>query len=225
MSISELAEQSALTVPTIKFYIRQGLLHPGTKMNRTRSWYGLDHLSRLRLIRTMIEVGRVPIAAVKSVVDLLESPELDRHGMICRILATMHPQVDLDDTGLQARQDVVAFLDDLGWRVAPDAPSIDTLAAALAGLRAVYGPAPAAVFTDQAGVVAQLAALELAGRPVAASPAAEVEWAVAGTLVFEQAMVALRRLAHEALSTGGLPVDPSGGVRVPRAGAGPPAAG
>lgn len=207
MSISELADRSGLTIPTIKFYIRQGLLAPGTKMNRTRSWYGLDHLSRLRLIRTMIEVGGVPIAAVKSVVDLVDRPGLDRHDMIRQALVAMHPHVDLDDAGLRARQDVVAFLDGLGWRVAPDAPSIDTLAAALVSLRAVYGAAPAGVFAEQAGLVAQLAARELAGRPVAADPAAEVEWAVTGTLVFEQAMVALRRLAHQAISTGGLTVD------------------
>lgn len=64
MSISELADRSGLTIPTIKFYIRQGLLAPGTKMNRTRSWYGLDHR-----VRPRPHAGRTPFDGTE-VIDI-----------------------------------------------------------------------------------------------------------------------------------------------------------
>lgn len=209
LSVSALAEQSGVTVPSIKFYIREGVLPPGERVNRTRAVYGARHLSRLRLIRTLTEIGHMPLANVKRVLTDIDTATDDRHVVIRRTLAALSPPLTLDAAGQQARVDVLAMLRQLGWRLDEDAAGLDSLAVALRSLRAVYGPAPAEVFAGHAQVIASLAAADLTSRPSFADLETEVEWAVTGTLVFEQAMVALRRLAHEALVPGPAGNDPT----------------
>ena len=53
MRISELGRRSGLSVPTIKFYIREGLLPPGRRTARNQSRYGEAHVERLRIIRVL----------------------------------------------------------------------------------------------------------------------------------------------------------------------------
>ncbi len=53
MRISDLGRRSGLSVPTIKFYIREGLLPPGRRTARNQSRYGEAHVERLRIIRIL----------------------------------------------------------------------------------------------------------------------------------------------------------------------------
>ena len=66
--ISELAEASGVSLPTLKYYLREGLLMPGTATSRTRAEYGEAHLERLRLVRALVESGGLGIAGVRDVV-------------------------------------------------------------------------------------------------------------------------------------------------------------
>ncbi len=53
MRISDLGRRSGLSIPTIKFYIREGLLPPGTRTARNQARYGEAHVERLRVIRIL----------------------------------------------------------------------------------------------------------------------------------------------------------------------------
>jgi hypothetical protein len=44
-------------VPTIKYYVREGLLPPGQLASPNQTQYDNSHLRRLRLIRALTEVG------------------------------------------------------------------------------------------------------------------------------------------------------------------------
>jgi DNA-binding transcriptional MerR regulator len=57
MWMAELAARSGLSVATIKFYLREGLLPPGEATGATRSRYDESHVRRLRLIRALTEVA------------------------------------------------------------------------------------------------------------------------------------------------------------------------
>ena len=74
MRISELAEASGVSIATLKYYLREGLLHPGRTVSRTRADYDETHVDRVRLVRALIEVGGMSLAAVKRVVDVVSSP-------------------------------------------------------------------------------------------------------------------------------------------------------
>ena len=71
--IDELARRAGLTVDTIRFYQREGLIPPAQRAGRAKV-YGQDHLTRLAQIRDL-QARRFSLAAIKA---LLESdrPEL-----------------------------------------------------------------------------------------------------------------------------------------------------
>src|SRR5690349_23581704 len=78
--IDELARKAGLTVDTIRYYAREGLLDPPTKQGRNR-FYGPDHLERLERI-CQLRGQRFSLAAIKATVDV------DRPGLEGLFLAT-----------------------------------------------------------------------------------------------------------------------------------------
>ena len=55
MWMSELSSRSGLPVPTIKYYLREQLLHAGEAVGATRARYDDSHVRRLRLVRALTE--------------------------------------------------------------------------------------------------------------------------------------------------------------------------
>jgi DNA-binding transcriptional MerR regulator len=69
----ELSRRSGVPRSTIKFYLREGLLAPGEASAPKQARYGEAHLERLRLIRALREVARLPLDVIGRV-----TRELDR---------------------------------------------------------------------------------------------------------------------------------------------------
>jgi len=67
MRIDDLAHESGLTVDTIRYYQREGLLPPGERDGRHRV-YGPDHLRRLARIKEL-QARRFSIAAIRAFVS------------------------------------------------------------------------------------------------------------------------------------------------------------
>lgn len=74
MLITELAERSSTPAATIKYYVREGLLPAGERVGGNRTIYSEEHERRLRLIRAMLEVGKLSIASVKTILNALDEP-------------------------------------------------------------------------------------------------------------------------------------------------------
>ena len=199
MRMSELARRSAVPVPTIKYYLREGLLPAGTPSSATQASYSGTHLERLRLIRVLREVGQVPVAAVRAVLAAIDDPGLP----LPDVLAIAHhalgppPPAGPDAAHAAARAAVLDFIAARGWVVDPAAPSVDVLAAALRALQGVSGPCGPEVFTPYAEAADRIARQELATVDPSAGTGEAVAQIVVGTVVYEQALTALRRLAEE----------------------------
>jgi DNA-binding transcriptional MerR regulator len=201
MRISELSNATGVPVPTIKFYLREGILPPGRRIATNQAEYDEDHVRRLRLIRALAEVGGLPLATVRDVLRAVDDPSLPMHdalGIAHRALAP-----DLGEQGdpavAEARAEVDRFLEELGWEVSPDAPGRDELAVALATLRRLGWPdADTRLFTRYANAADRLAAREVERTtPTGATRAEMMERVVIGTVVFDAVVSALRRLAQE----------------------------
>lgn len=82
MRINELAERSGISVATIKYYVREGLLPGGDRTGYNRVEYDESHLHRLRLVRTLLELGRLPIAATKEVVAAVDDDARTVHSSL-----------------------------------------------------------------------------------------------------------------------------------------------
>jgi DNA-binding transcriptional MerR regulator len=81
MRISELADSSGVSVPTIKYYLREGLLPPGEKVTGRLADYGERHVRRLRLLRALREVGGISVEALRGLVDAVADRSSSVHEM------------------------------------------------------------------------------------------------------------------------------------------------
>lgn len=200
MKVSELSLRSRRSIPTIKYYLREGLLPPGRRTAGNQADYGEDHLHRLRLITTLLDVGGLPIATVRTVLDAIDNESMSMHevlGVAHHGLALRRSDAAPSKTFEAAAEDVDQFLDELGWQVKADAPAKRELAGALVSLRQLGWNVGADVFSRYALAADELASWELGRTPPASSRSRTVEAVVVGTVVFEVALIALRRLAEE----------------------------
>lgn len=200
MRISELSRRAGVSIPTIKFYLREGLLPPGERTAPRQASYTDDHLQRLRLIRTLTEVGGLSLRDVRSILEALDDGGLPIHELLgVAHYALARPTDPDDDTPdlVEARAEVDRFIAELGWRVSPEAPGRLELARALVGLRGLGREAAARDFAPYARVADEVAAWEVATLPTEGPRAEAVERVVVGTVVFEAVLAALRRLAQE----------------------------
>lgn len=104
-----------------------------------------------------------------------------------------------------ALADVNEYIDRLGWTGSDTSPARYALAQALVSLRRLGRDCGPEVFDLYAHHANQLATREIASLPSGADRDRTVEEAVVGTIVFEAALTALRRLAeahHSAMRYG-----------------------
>ncbi|MET7464841.1 MerR family transcriptional regulator [Nonomuraea sp. NPDC005501] len=199
MRISELSARSGVAIATIKYYLREGLLHQGEQLAATRAEYDDSHLRRLRLIRALLEIGRLPVAAIKQVVEAVEDETLPVH----RVLGTAHyalgPAVEpepgeLWETALAESDRLVA---EQGWTLTPYAPTRAELAQTLVTLRRLGMSTDLKRFADAAG---RIAGEDMDTIPFDGPRESAVEALVLGTVLYGRALDTLRRMAHESES-------------------------
>src|SRR5687767_6461811 len=123
MRISQLSHRAGLPVGTVKFYLRTGLLHHGRATSATQAIYDESHLERLRLIRALLEVGRLSHVEIQRVLDAIDANEgndVDRVSDAVAVRATGDEEVDLG-----AARDLV---EQVGWWISDDSPHLPHLA-------------------------------------------------------------------------------------------------
>ncbi|WDZ83306.1 MerR family transcriptional regulator [Micromonospora cathayae] len=201
MRISELGRRSGLPVATIKFYLREGLLPPGTRTARNQAEYDQSHLARLRLIQTLTGIGRFSLASVREVLDAVDDRGMSVDGVCSVIIRALLPAAHLGGSGQMesgaARAQVDQFIEALGWRIPPDATARAAMARVLAVLRQLDSGFTMEFFAPYADAADRLSAHDLDALPVTGSPErVALEW-TARVVLFEAGLVAMRALAHE----------------------------
>ncbi|WNV84534.1 MerR family transcriptional regulator [Umezawaea sp. Da 62-37] len=94
MKVSELASAANVSIPKIKYYLREGMLPPGTLTSPNQAWYGAAHLRRLKVIRALAEVGGLSIAVTRDV--LLAVDNEVRDGVLPDVVTTTPDESDFD---------------------------------------------------------------------------------------------------------------------------------
>ncbi|MFD3728543.1 MerR family transcriptional regulator [Streptomyces sp. NPDC058671] len=72
MRIAELGRTCGVSTPTIKYYIREGLLPAGRLTSSNQARYTEEHVHRLRLIRALLELGGLSVTKVRAIVTVLD---------------------------------------------------------------------------------------------------------------------------------------------------------
>lgn len=133
--MAELARRSGLSVATIKFYLREGLLQPGRHTSVNQAVYDASHLERLRLVRALVEVAGLPLAKIREVVRAVgaESSVLDAMAVTQDALVGDIDADVSDDVSAEALDRVIQGR---GWRCHPGSPAYRAAVRAVAVLRA-----------------------------------------------------------------------------------------
>ncbi|WP_327158336.1 MerR family transcriptional regulator [Streptomyces tubercidicus] len=203
MRLSELSERSGVSTATIKYYLREGLLQPGRRVSATQAEYGEDHLRRLRLVRALIQIGRVPVAGAREVIAAAEDESLDHHlrlGAATRALPCAERPAEDDPAVETARRSVEALLERLGWSAGPGPdmrnPAHRRLIDSVAALVRLGYPCDTEQLLPYGRLAAQLAVTDLDMVEEQPTPTGQIEAAVALTVLYEPVLLSLRRMAH-----------------------------
>ncbi|MBF4621301.1 MerR family transcriptional regulator [Clavibacter sp. VKM Ac-2542] len=200
LPISELAERSGCSVATIKYYLREGLLHPGVKVNARRTAFDETHLARLRLVRGLIHVVGVTIEQAGTILDLVADPDQSVVGAMRKATAAL-PTGDRSSSAAgeaaPARSTAAteALLDRLGVQHTADSVPVAQLDRALELAEEAGIPLDESQIRTYVDAVRDIADADFSRVPWS-DPQGAVEFAVLGTALYEPVLLALRRVAH-----------------------------
>jgi DNA-binding transcriptional MerR regulator len=207
VKISSLSRRTGVPIATIKFYLRENLLHPGTPTARNQAEYDETHEKRLRLIGVLTGLGMMPLLSVRSIIEAVDSDKSSAKDVAAAVndaLTAQYAQAcakvaaDVDTmqaAGAQVDELVTMF----GWRISPDAESRSKLARIIAELRDLGLSPDTPTLAPYAEAAQRLAAYEL-GLAQADTNAA----VAASVVLFETAFAIIRRMAYEnQLAAGG----------------------
>ncbi|UNK70988.1 MerR family transcriptional regulator [Microbacterium sp. H1-D42] len=201
MRISELAERSGLTIATLKFYIREGMLQRGEATSATRAEYGDDHLARVQLISALADVRGLPLTKVKQILALIDDPDPDPVVVLGRAIGALPPYVQGDRAEFPRAQ---AAIESLGLTYDPAFTAVPQLEDAIRALEHANLDAGPDTLRRYADAMCTVAVDEIA--PLSEMSLEEaISYSVLGTALYEPLMLALRRLAHQHLLADGLP--------------------
>ncbi|MCI4146582.1 MerR family transcriptional regulator [Streptomyces sp. MMS20-AI2-20] len=207
MRISELSRRSGVSIPTIKYYLRDGLLPAGRPTAANQAEYDEDHVRRLRLIRSLIGVRGLSVSATKDVLAAVDEQQGDMHLLLGLVLGALPversgrpPRRDgaAEPAGAKdAAGDVAALTAAMGWKTSPNPPAAQVVAETLETMRALGVDYDWRSLVPYAELADRAAKLDLDQLPDADDPLQQAERAVLLTVLLEPALLALRRLAQE----------------------------
>ncbi|MEV5974921.1 MerR family transcriptional regulator [Streptomyces sp. NPDC051921] len=201
MRIGELSRRTGVSVPTIKYYVREGLLPAGRLTSPNQASYEEAHVRRLRLIRALLDVGGLSVAGLREVVAAVDDSERPLHGMLGAVADNVVPRYEGagDEPGealVAARAAVADLIDRRGWHTDSRGPAAEALAVALSALENVGHGGFVEVLDAYAEAAESVARtdLEYVARNVVREEL--VESVVVGIVLGDAMLGALRRLAH-----------------------------
>lgn len=204
MKMAELTRRSGVSTATIKFYLREGLLHAGLRTAPNQAAYDDSHLRRLKLIRALREVAGLGIDTIRRLLKAIEDPDESLIRLMGELSnALLEPDGPEPRTLLQqgAEYEVNRLFEMLGWEIDPTSAVRRRLADVALVFREAAGAPEASMeyLLPYAHAVAEIAKAEVLVTVHSARQGVEssLEQVVTGTIFGEQVLDALRRAAHE----------------------------
>jgi DNA-binding transcriptional MerR regulator len=199
MRIGELSRRSGVPIPTIKYYLREGLLAPGELTSPNQARYAETHLQRLKLIRALIDVGDLSIAATRDVLASVDEPGGTLHERLGKVQYAVTPvlEVDADEQSLErAAREAEALLHRRGWVLKQESPAWTLLTQVLASLYSLGQDDLAGLLDDYAEAAEKLAETEVRCVLGRGNEESILEGVVIGTTLGDTILAAVRRLAE-----------------------------
>jgi DNA-binding transcriptional MerR regulator len=204
VKIAALSTATGAPVATLKYYLREGLLHPGVATAVNQADYDDSHVRRVRLVRALVDLGHLSIAEVGAVVAAVDDDDVSIHDAFGVAQDAMVPDRDRSAPEYEAARGLVDdFVARHGFRIRSSASVRAMLADAIVhlaefGLVDLCAPSDDGIgqFDAFATMFSSMAAEEIAMVPET-DRSLMMEYTVAGTVAVEVAMNAIRRMALE----------------------------
>ena len=217
MRVGELSRRSGVSVASIKYYLREGLLPAGARTGPNQADYSDGHLRRLRMIRALLDVGGLSVAATRDVVAAVDDPDLPLFEALGRASATTmapeEPSEAHDEAHVAAERTLAEHVDARGWSVSAENPAWRTAVEVLATYARLGDDDLAAQLGLYLRVMEEVAEREVAAVVERGDRARTVEGVVVGTVLGDALLAAVRRLAQQHCSLrllGETPIRPRG---------------
>lgn len=192
--MAELSRETGLPVPTIKFYLREGLLTPGERTSPNQARYSAEHVRRLRLVRALMEVGGFTVAQTRAVLDAMDEGPMPALGTAQQAMVDTELDTEPDEWADERFAELVRRT---GWRVAGESAAARHVRGIVRSAREVAGldlVEEWSAYPQHADAIAR-ADIER----IAQSPDLEgtISGAVIGTVLGAAYLNGLRMLAHQ----------------------------
>ncbi|HZE37612.1 MAG TPA: MerR family transcriptional regulator [Stackebrandtia sp.] len=201
MRIAELSRQSGVPIPSIKYYLRSGLLPAGERTAPNQADYGETHLRRLKLIRALIDVGGLPIASVQEVLTALDTDARTLNDAMGMALEPAYESKRPEEASTmeRARATAMRVVSEHGWQIRESSAKIELLVSAIAAMYRLGSDVDEVIdlYADMAG---RMAPAEVAWAARAADVDTVAERAVIGTFIGAAIFNAMRVIVHESVS-------------------------
>ena len=204
MRISELSALSGVSAASIKYYAREGLLPAGERTGYNRTDYTERHLERLRLIRSLLDVGGLPVSAVARVLAAVDDPGLPL-GEVLGAAQRALPQA-IAPPSPEAVARVEELVAERGWHVHDGNPGVRAVASVLDSYARLGREDLAAVlprYAEAAAIVAEadLDTVDASVERTGTGRDGAAQTVVVGTVLGDQVLAGLRRIAQEHAAT------------------------
>lgn len=202
MRMAELSRESGVSIATIKFYQREGLLPPGELTSPNQARYGAAHVRRLKLVRALVDIGGLSVAAVREVLAGIDESRTSTHdvlGVVQQGLPGVRAELSADRRAW-AMGLVERVAAERGWRPPPGSPVVESLLAVLCTFRDVGHEWVLDALSTYAESADRVAAADIEAVARLGSTESVVEGAVVGTVLGDALLATLRRVAHAEVS-------------------------
>lgn len=199
MKMAELSARTGVAAPTIRYYIREGLVPPGELTSPNQAVYDESHVRALRLTRALIGVGGLAVEQARKVLAHLAEKGGNTYAVLGSTQYALTPDaVPRDDeAGRRAADRVDSLIAAHGWQVRDDNPARTTLVEALVSLEALGVTAVTDMLDTYATAVEELAHEEIARLLETTADESRVVGVIGFDVLGDRLLSALRRLAQE----------------------------
>lgn len=196
--MAELSVRSGVAPPTIRYYLREGLLFPGELTSPNQARYDDSHVRRLRLVRALLDIGGLSVDAAKGVISAMAAKSGDEFAVLGQVQYGLTPPARSDaPPPPAARARVDRIISERGWRVREHNPSRLALAEAIGTLEDLGRHELLAGLDRYADAADALAEQEVDELLAITGEDARAEAIIAADVVGDALLSALRRLAQE----------------------------
>jgi DNA-binding transcriptional MerR regulator len=207
--MSELSRVSGVPIPSVKYYLREGLLPAGRRASANQADYGDEHVARLRLIRALLDVGGLSVAAAREVLAAVD----DEDRPLASVFDVAQRSVSRADLYTvpspgPAEQRIDSLVAERDWHVSPGNPGRIGAAGVVNAFLRINRPELIELLDRYAEAAEIVARADLAAVAGQGDVAGMAETVVAGTVLGDAMFAALRRMAQEHVTTQLYPMSP-----------------